>query len=163
MTSTVLGGTPLTTCHTHPPRVACHPPQGQLWLGVLMGLVYYLASVSVFWAVYEEIPHAPHPYLTGLSVVGGVTAFPPAWHGALVGPLLLVTMSLIFNLYRSFLAKGRKTHQSVHKMRRQVDTLPLSSLGRLSPVVRREKGKHGTFDCSAVRRSGQCEQETTGI
>jgi hypothetical protein len=91
--------------------------QGELWLGLLVGLVYYLASASVFWAVYDDIPHAPHPYLTGLSVVGGVTAFPPAWHGALVGPLLLVTMSLIVNLYRSFLAKGRKDHQSVHKMR----------------------------------------------
>lgn len=93
-----------------------------------MALLYYLSSVSVFWAVYEEIPHAPHPYLTGLSVVGGVTAFPPAWHGALIGPLLLVTMSLIFNLYRSFLAKGRQTHQSVHKMRRQVSACHRLSL-----------------------------------
>jgi len=101
------------------PAVLQLAAQGQLWSGVLLALIYYLTSTSAFHAIYEDIPSSPHPYLTGLSVLGGMNVFQPAINGAIMGPMLLVAMTCGFNLYKAFLDRGKQDRLTVQTARRQ--------------------------------------------
>lgn len=48
-------------------------------------------------AIYREIPSAPHPYVTGLSVLGGVYLFNVP--GVLLGPMLVTVPEVAFSLW----------------------------------------------------------------
>eukprot|EP00854_Cymbomonas_tetramitiformis_P013494 gene13494-15953_t len=80
--------------------------QGHMWMGLLMVGVYYFVSSYAFYAIYEEIPGSMHPYITGLSVFGGMSLFKPAIQGAIMGPLLLAGLSVGFNLQREFMGSS---------------------------------------------------------
>ncbi|KAK3283976.1 hypothetical protein CYMTET_8353 [Cymbomonas tetramitiformis] len=86
--------------------------QGHMWMGLLMVGVYYFVSSYAFYAIYEEIPGSMHPYITGLSVFGGMSLFKPAIQGAIMGPLLLAGLSVGFNLQREFMGSSINVRRS---------------------------------------------------
>lgn len=67
---------------------------GQRTQSVLMLLIAIVPSSFVTTAFYSEIKNAGHPYLTGLSIAGGVFVF--GIEGALFGPMLLVFIRLLY-------------------------------------------------------------------
>jgi len=76
----------------------------ELWLvsqqpmmAALFVLAHFAPAMFVDGAFYREVKGS-HPYLTGLSVVGGMYSL--GLEGALIGPMLLCCMLVMLNVYR---------------------------------------------------------------
>ncbi|KFD57758.1 hypothetical protein M513_01428, partial [Trichuris suis] len=89
-----------------PPWFACLPGVLELWLvngenmlAILLLLCSILPSLFVNTTFYTKLDDS-HPYLTGLSICGGVYWL--GLEGAIIGPILLCCLLFIATLYRSF-------------------------------------------------------------
>uniref|UniRef100_A0AC34F679 Transmembrane protein n=1 Tax=Panagrolaimus sp. ES5 TaxID=591445 RepID=A0AC34F679_9BILA len=67
------------------------------------GIVFTLMSIAPLMfadiAFYREVKNS-HPYVTGLSVIGGIYWL--GFQGAIFGPIILCTMLALFNVYIQF-------------------------------------------------------------
>lgn len=70
--------------------------QDRFWTACLLIILHLFIPSSVDAAVYAEIKSAGHPYLTGLSIAGGLYWL--GLQGAVLGPLLLCFVVIMFEL-----------------------------------------------------------------
>lgn len=93
------------------PYWACLPACLDLWLAqerglqaIMLFVFQFLPSSLVDTAIYKEIKGGGHPYLTGLSIAGGI--FCLGVEGAIVGPLLLCGLFVIVNMSSSLMKES---------------------------------------------------------
>ncbi|XP_014205966.1 transmembrane protein 245 isoform X2 [Copidosoma floridanum] len=116
--ATLLGAVPFIDV-----SIVCIPATIELWFtqGALIALVFFLLHFSVFtWAItdfYMEIKGGGHPYLTGLSIAGGI--FCLGIEGAIFGPLLLCCIMVVINLSRKYLQSPTK--EAINTINSQID------------------------------------------
>ncbi|KAF7991955.1 hypothetical protein HCN44_010756 [Aphidius gifuensis] len=86
---------------------ACIPATIELWftrgpmIAVLFFIFHFLPCNIVITDFYKEIKSGGHPYLTGLSIAGGI--FCLGVEGAIFGPLLLCCIMVVINLSRKYM------------------------------------------------------------
>lgn len=86
---------------------ACLPAVLDLWLAqgknmqaLILAVCQFLPTTIVDATIYNDI-HGGHPYLTGLSVAGGL--FCLGMEGAIIGPLILCCLYVIINMSTSLM------------------------------------------------------------
>lgn len=94
----------------------CLPAVIDLWLirgnpfnAVLLFVLQFAPTNIVDTTIYEDI-HGGHPYLTGLSMAGGVLCF--GIQGAIIGPLILCFMFVIFKFGTFLMKESEATNAS---------------------------------------------------
>ncbi|XP_014472970.1 PREDICTED: transmembrane protein 245 isoform X2 [Dinoponera quadriceps] len=100
--ATMLGAVPFLDAY-----IACIPATVELWftrgsvIAILFFLFHFLPCNIVVTEFYKEIKGGGHPYLTGLSIAGGI--FCLGVEGAIFGPLLLCCIMVAINMSRRYL------------------------------------------------------------
>ncbi|XP_076166414.1 transmembrane protein 245 isoform X2 [Ptiloglossa arizonensis] len=100
--ATIFGALPFLDAY-----FACIPATLELWfsrgpmMAILFFMFHFLPYNIVVTEFYKEIKGGGHPYLTGLSIVGGI--FCLGIEGAIFGPLLLCCIMVAINLSRRYL------------------------------------------------------------
>ncbi|XP_012529068.1 transmembrane protein 245 isoform X2 [Monomorium pharaonis] len=100
--ATMLGAVPFLDAY-----YACIPATIELWftsgsmIAISFFLFHFLPCNIVVTEFYKEIKGGGHPYLTGLSIAGGI--FCLGVEGAIFGPLLLCCIMVVINLSRRYL------------------------------------------------------------
>ncbi|XP_033228486.1 transmembrane protein 245 [Belonocnema kinseyi] len=98
----ILGALPFLDAY-----FACIPATIELWftrgpmIATLFFFFHFLPCNIVVTEFYKEIKGGGHPYLTGLSIAGGI--FCLGVEGAIFGPLLLCCIMVAINLSRRYL------------------------------------------------------------
>ncbi|XP_011859415.1 PREDICTED: transmembrane protein 245 isoform X2 [Vollenhovia emeryi] len=100
--ATMLGAVPFLDAY-----FASIPAAIELWftrgsmIAITFFLFHFLPCSIVVTEFYKEIKGGGHPYLTGLSIAGGI--FCLGVEGAIFGPLLLCCIMVVINLSRRYL------------------------------------------------------------
>ncbi|XP_016767868.1 transmembrane protein 245 isoform X2 [Apis mellifera] len=100
--ATILGAVPFLDAY-----FACIPATIELWfnrgpmIAILFFMFHFLPCNIVVTEFYKEIKGGGHPYLTGLSIAGGI--FCLGVEGVIFGPLLLCCIMVAINLSRRYL------------------------------------------------------------
>ncbi|XP_051153874.1 transmembrane protein 245 isoform X2 [Leptopilina boulardi] len=98
----ILGAVPFLDAY-----FACIPVTIELWftrgpmIATLFFFFHFLPCNIVVTEFYKEIKGGGHPYLTGLSIAGGI--FCLGVEGAIFGPLLLCCIMVAINLSRRYM------------------------------------------------------------
>ncbi|KAL7060245.1 hypothetical protein AAHC03_09816 [Spirometra sp. Aus1] len=113
VTATILGAIPIVSPYwaTLPGVIELLFVRGSYWLTLLLFGLHLLPHFFLDTALYSEIKGAGHPYLTGLSIAGGLYYF--GADGAFIGPILLCFLLVGVNLYRCFLTSEVTSHQPI--------------------------------------------------
>lgn len=118
--ATILGAVPFLDAY-----FACIPAMLELWftrgpmITVLFFLFHFLPCNIVVTEFYKEIKGGGHPYLTGLSIAGGI--FCLGVEGAIFGPLLLCCIIVAINLSRRYLHSP--SEETIHSLKSQLNQL----------------------------------------
>lgn len=70
--------------------------QDRFYLGVLLVMIHFIVPSNFNPIIHSEIKGGGHPYLTGLSIAGGMYLL--GLEGAVLGPLLLCILVVLFNV-----------------------------------------------------------------
>lgn len=70
--------------------------QDQFYLGVLLVSIHYIVAIYFNPTIHSEIKGGGHPYLTALSIAGGIYLL--GLEGAVLGPLSLCLLYVIFDV-----------------------------------------------------------------
>uniref|UniRef100_A0A182NKU5 Transmembrane protein 245 n=1 Tax=Anopheles dirus TaxID=7168 RepID=A0A182NKU5_9DIPT len=84
--------------------------QDRFWLGVILVLIHFIVPSNFNPIIHSEIKGGGHPYLTGLSIAGGMYLF--GLEGALLGPLLLCLLVVLFEVTISAIRDSPATPQT---------------------------------------------------
>nr|XP_040221528.2 transmembrane protein 245 isoform X1 [Anopheles coluzzii] len=84
--------------------------QDRFWLGVTLVLIHFIVPSNFNPIIHSEIKGGGHPYLTGLSIAGGMYLF--GLEGALLGPLLLCLLVVLFEVTISAIRDSPATPQT---------------------------------------------------
>ena len=71
--------------------------------GAALVVMHWVTLVFVDIDIYQSEIQVVHPYIVGLSVVGGMCVFDPALQGAVLGPLLVTALATGYNLYQELM------------------------------------------------------------
>ena len=91
--------------------------EGRPWSGAALVATHWVTLVFVDIDIYQSEIRSVHPYIVGLSVVGGMCVFEPALQGAVLGPLLVVALATGHQLYRE-LAKNKEPRRRGNRERK---------------------------------------------
>ena len=105
----VLAATFLAAVPVAGQYLVAFPAALELWLAderpvaaALLLLCHFLPTMVVDAAIYGEVKRGIHPWLTGLSIVGGIYYFGVA--GAILGPLLLCAVTVALAMYTGIMS-----------------------------------------------------------
>ncbi|KAJ9599934.1 hypothetical protein L9F63_009762 [Diploptera punctata] len=122
---------------------ACLPACLDLWLGeqremqaILLFVFQFLPTSVVDSAIYKEIKGGGHPYLTGLSIAGGI--FCLGAEGAIIGPLLLCGLFVAINMSSSLMKESPSDTNfstSLNRMTLSERITHLNQLKRMDTVL----------------------------
>ncbi|XP_055616155.1 transmembrane protein 245 isoform X2 [Toxorhynchites rutilus septentrionalis] len=84
--------------------------QDRFWLGAILVLIHFIVPSNFNPIIHSEIKGGGHPYLTGLSIAGGMYLF--GLEGALLGPLLLCVLVVLFEVTMSAIRDSPITPQT---------------------------------------------------
>ncbi|XP_055525281.1 transmembrane protein 245 isoform X2 [Wyeomyia smithii] len=84
--------------------------QDRFWLGIILVLIHFIVPSNFNPIIHSEIKGGGHPYLTGLSIAGGMYVF--GLEGALLGPLLLCLLVVLFEVTMSAIRDSPVTPQT---------------------------------------------------
>ena len=99
--------------HRHPPLLASWSvslpaalgllAKGEGLKGAALVVLHWVTLIFVDIDIYQSEIQVVHPYIVGLSVVGGMCVFDPALQGAVLGPLLVTALATGYNLYQELM------------------------------------------------------------
>ena len=74
--------------------------KGEGLKGVALVVMHWVVLIFVDIDIYQSEIQVVHPYIVGLSVVGGMSVWDHALEGAVLGPLLVTALATARNVYR---------------------------------------------------------------
>lgn len=100
--------------------------QDYTFYAVLLSLIQILSVTTIDTTIYKEIKGGGHPYLTALSIAGGM--FWLGAEGVIMGPLLLCALFVAINM-STYILQGSDSEQELQEHMKH-----LSELGQLNQI-----------------------------
>uniref|UniRef100_A0A182R805 Transmembrane protein 245 n=1 Tax=Anopheles funestus TaxID=62324 RepID=A0A182R805_ANOFN len=107
--------------------------QDRFWLGITLVMIHFIVPSNFNPIIHSEIKGGGHPYLTGLSIAGGMYLF--GLEGALLGPLLLCLLVVLFEVTISAIRDSPATPQTSNNFRYAAFQEQMSTDGRAAVPV----------------------------